>query len=278
MKRLTRKQKILRNLTLFPLLVLFLWGAFGFSPLTAEAMCRRMSSQLLLPPLEPLCVERARDDYFRDGEFFKRRYTFVVAKAGEEYVDFLYTRTNLLTSIPAPYRRLSPQKDSLCTAWMENVYWAGPFQDAASAALTASFRRNYAFDLANTRKAWERAREAGEDVSPERPDAPEDPGETVTFTVQGRRLNGELFAFDFTQGGDPDKLWWTRVGDITNPGSIYEAVAAWYWIPNDAGGASLLHRDIPLTLTLYDSQGNILDTRESVLETYTFSYPTWPDY
>lgn len=279
MKRLTRKQKILRNLILLPLLVLLLWGALGFSPLTAAAMCRHMSSQFLLPPMEPIYVGRAMDPYSRDGEFFKRRYTFVIAKTGEEYMDFLYERSTLLTSRISPYRYfLTPQKDSLCAVWKENVYWAGPFQDAASATLTASFRRDFAKDLAETWEAWEAARKAGEDVSPERPDEPEGPGETVTFTVQGRRLGDEIFAFDYTEGGDPDKLWWYRADEIGEPASLYEAVAAWYWLEHDGGAFSLLHTDIALTLTLYDGQGNLLDTRESALDTYEFNDPMSPRY
>lgn len=86
--RLNRKQKVIRNLLVSVLLLLLLWAAYGFPPYTVAGMCRQVERQYLLDAVEPLYVLKDKQEF--SGDLIATTYTYVLAKAGDEYLEFQY--------------------------------------------------------------------------------------------------------------------------------------------------------------------------------------------
>lgn len=131
MMRLSRKQKIVRNVFLCAVSGVLLYILLDSPAYTVAGMCRRVQRDYLLPTMEPVYVEQT--DHVYNGWMFKTRFTFVIAKAGEEYVSFRY-QTHLLHSERDTFRDVVIQKEALCTARGGSLYAASErLKDAANA-------------------------------------------------------------------------------------------------------------------------------------------------
>ena len=87
------------------------------------------------------------------------------------------------------------------------------------------------------------------------------------FELTGQRLTEEVFAFDYNNGEgevfafdlDEKPEEEMTLGDI----SMY-----WYRTPFGEGGYSYDHADLPVTVTLYDASGAVIDTLNLEVGTY----------
>lgn len=131
MIRLNRKQKIICNTLLCVICALALYALLDSPAYTVAGMCHRMQRDYLLPELEPVYVER---QYLRySGEVLQTRVTFVIAKAGEDYISFGY-QTHLLHSKRNVFRNVGLEKGGLCAAKAGTLYVASEKLEEAESA------------------------------------------------------------------------------------------------------------------------------------------------
>lgn len=168
----------------------------------------------------------------RDGDWLNMN-TYGIARDGEDYVSFEYEQY-LLQNRASVSRQTRLGKGFLCQARLGTIYGAGT-----------------AFRQAETAEA-----------------VVETSGKT--FTLPGKRLGEEVFAFDYLaenhRNAQLSEVPWQDL-DLRN------AVELWYW-DRTVSGNTLRHEEIPCTLTLYDSRGEILETMETQVETYDI----WMDW
>lgn len=228
---LNRKQKIVGNIVLCILMLLGIYAAMDFPPYTVKAMCEREQADFLLEDeIEPLYVLKEKHSY--SGDMFKRRFTFIIGRSGENYIAFQYD-WYLLNNEWDAVRGGDIAKGALCTARNGTMYIAGDFAGAASA--TAVVRA-----------------EKGE--------------KSRDFILEGERLDDEVFGFDVTNG--TGNVWYhDSLAKSEDEMSLCDIAQYWYRTPRD-GGYSLDHADLPVTLTLYDEAGRELNTLSLTVATY----------
>lgn len=117
--------------------------------------------------IEPLHVRHERYGY--SGDWVYRVRTFILAKSGETYASFLYSRNLLQNEIDYHYTPKIEQ-NALCAAWNGTIYAAGPFAEADSAILEIEA------ELRNRDKVLK----------------------SKTFTIAGERLENEVFGFPYS--------------------------------------------------------------------------------
>lgn len=202
--RLSRKQKIVRNLMACGLLTLLLYILLGCPPLTVRGMLARTQRDYLLPELEEVYVIKSR--YQANYDLIRSRYTFIFAQAGEEYVSFGY-RTHLLDSKRDVFRDVKLQKSALCVAGGMTVYVVSEKLREADSAVALV------------------------ETSPAQYTAAADQPNGGTYTLEGERLNEQMFTFSYAGT------------------ELTMGLGAWYQ-PDT----------VPVTVMLYDADGGVLDT------------------
>lgn len=231
--RLNRKQKIFRNLLVSLLALVLAWAADGFPPYTVAGMCRRAERQYLLEEVEPLYVLNNQIDY--SGEWLDTHCTYVLAKAGETYLEFQYERHLLQGHFTEPRSsRGNIAKGALCAARNGILYVAGPLADAASAKAVVTVKG----------------------------DVPGKPA-SMNFTFAGERLAEEVFGFSYYEGD-------ARFHSFDFDGEYDLIEAAWDYHSTTyyGGGRGLNHVEMPCTVTLYDEAGAVLDVWKLTIGTY----------
>lgn len=243
--RLNRKQKIVRNLLVCLLLAAATYAALGFPPYTVRGMLERTERRYLLSDLEPLLVKRERIDY--SNELLDTHETYLLAKTGNTYIFTKYTR-HFLAVEPGYSDKLKMGRDFLCAAQGGCLYLAGEFPDDASAVMrvTAEKREMY-YDRDRKLLGIER-------------------GPARTFTYQGERLGEELFEFRYME--EDDFSW--ALPDL--PESEYhlgQTAREWYSSYMEGiDGRGVDHADLPVTVTLYNGEGEVLDTLDFTISNY----------
>lgn len=227
--KLNRKQKILRNFLICLLLCLAIHAAVGFPPYTVEGMCAQVARDYLLPEVEPIYVHREKHKYSDD--MFHRTYTYVVARCEDHYLAFLYDR-DLLTNRREPFYGVELEQGVLCTARKGMLYAAGDFDAVASAEMVVTATNGT---------------------------------ESRDFHFTGERLADDLFGFRYSEGDG----WFFHLEEKkAEEMDLAEIARYWYRTPHGNGGYSYDHAELPLTLTLYDQDGEVLDTVERSVDTY----------
>ena len=231
--RLNRKQKIFRNVLCCLALILLTYAALGFPPYTVRGMCQRERREMLLPELEPVYVLKEKHEYSDD--WFKRQYTFIIARCEDTYVSFQYDRHGLQNA-PDLVRRtdFTEGKGGLCVARRGIMYVAGDFKEiaSASAVVRASNGTKYR-----------------------------------DFELTGQRLTEEVFAFDYNNG-EGDVFSFFLDEKTEEEMTLGEIAMYWYRTPVGDNGYSYDHADLPVTVTLYDESGAVLDTLNMEVGTY----------
>lgn len=248
--KLNRKQRTARNLLLCLLLLAVCYVSLGAPAYTVRAKCRQMEREYLLKePLEPLFSRREDSPYTNDRA---RSDTFIIARSGDSYLSFVSERNGLVTqSGPRIMPKLA--NEVLCAAFRGTLYVAGDFERAVAAeAVVETEQTTLLYDP-----------DTGERTVTYGP-------EQRTFTYSGERLGDELFAFQY-EGEDHQTatFGWVAEADY----DLGNVASEWYSgrFVNDTGGRSLLHADLPVTVTLYDGAGAVLETLDLTVDTYELS-------
>ena len=228
-----RKQKILRNGLCCLGLILLTYASLGFPPYTVRGMCERERREMLLPELEPVYVLKEKHEY--SGDWRKRQYTFIIARCEDTYVSFQYDRHGLQNT-PGPIRRtdLAKGKGALCTARRGIMYVVGDLKDASSASAVVR--------ASNGTKVRD-------------------------FELTGQRLNEEMFVFDYNNG-EGEVFSFFLDEKTEEEMTLGEISMYWYRTPIGDSGYSYDHADLPVTVTLYDESGAVLDTLNMEVGTY----------
>lgn len=236
--RLNRKQKILRNSLFCLVLILLTYAALGFPPYTVKGMCERQRREMLLPELEPIYVLKEKHEYSDD--WFKRQYTFIIARCEDTYMSFQYDRSGLQNT--TQYTRdldISKGRGALCMARAGIMYVAGDFKDVHSAAAVVRATNGT---------------------------------EYRDFHLEGQRLSEEVFGFDYTDG--QGAVYFFYLDDKTEEEmNLGEISMYWYRTPHGDNGYSYDRADLPVTVTLYDEEGGVVDTL--YLEVGTYDLHSW---
>ena len=236
--RLTRGQKTLRNALLCILLAALVYAMLGFPPYTVRGMLDRVERRYLLSDLEPVLVEKSSMRY--SNRFLAHHVTYLIARTGDTYISTDFTRHGL--EVWPEYRRsLNMSRGALCMGLNGTLYVAGEFADAASASAEVTAQR--------TTRMYDPDTEEYELII----------GERKTFTYQGGKASDALFAFRLREGTGWDS------------GGLEEVSREWYSarvIGDTSGAKGILHRDLPVRVTLYDEAGGILDTLELAIDNY----------
>ena len=228
--RLSRTQKTIRNLLISVLLLTIAWVSLGFPPYTVGGMCRRVARERLLEDLEPLYVLRER--YHYSSDWYNTKFTYVLARAGDEYIEFQYEQDLLKNQTYAP-RGGEIARKTLCTARMGTMYVAGALPPKTASA------------------AAEIVLKEGE-------------GESAPVT---HRLTGELLAEDVLGFWYADDMFY-NFPPYQDEDDLVELVWDYHSRKHDSGGRGLLHAELPCTVTLYDEAGEPLEVRETTIGTY----------
>ena len=138
MRHWNRGRKTVRNFLLALLLVFLVYASQGFPPYTVQGMCRQMQNDYLLEDLEPLYAQR---DWLHYTANKYQRRTMVAARSGETYTIFRYEDSLLGSHLD--WSDLSPVfgEGAVCTARNGTIYAAGPFENAATAAIVVRTER-----------------------------------------------------------------------------------------------------------------------------------------
>lgn len=243
--RLNRKQKIVRNLLVCLLLAAVTYAALGFPPYTVQGMLERTERRYLLSDLEPLLVKRERIDY--SNKLLDTHETYLLAKTENTYIFTKFER-HFLAVKPGYSDKLKMGRDFLCAAQGGCLYLAGEFPDDASAVMQVTVeKREMYYDKDRNLIRTEQ-------------------GPARTFTYQGERLGEELFEFRYME---EDGFPWA-LSDL--PESEYhlgQAAHEWYsTYVEGSGGSGVHHADLPVTVTLYDGKGEVLDTLDFTISNY----------
>lgn len=237
-----RGQKTIRNFLLCALLGALVYAMLGFPPYTVRGMLDRVERQYLLSDLEPVLAEQASKRY--SNRWFARRITCLIARSGDTFVSTDFTRQGLEVW-PERRQSLKMAQGAICTAFEGTLYAAGDFQDAASASVAVTARRTTRIYDPDTDTYEMRM------------------GKEETFSYQGEKVSGELFSFRYRE---EDIDVWGAWGPNTGlEGAAYN----WYSGYVKGGeGRGVLHRDLPVKVTLYDEAGGVLDTLELSIDNY----------
>ena len=231
--RLTRGQRIVRNLLVSLLLGVLLYVLLWFPPYTVRGMLGRVERRYLLSDLEPVLVEWRSLRY--SNELLPHQFIYLIARSGETYIATEFSRHGL--EVQAEWRSLlTMSRNALCMG----LDVAGEFADAASASAEVTAQR--------TTRMYDPDTEEYELII----------GERKTFTYQGGKASDALFAFRLRETG-----W--------DSGGLEEVSREWYSarvIGDTSGARGILHRDLPVRVTLYDEAGGILDTLELAIDNY----------
>lgn len=226
--KLNRKQKILRNFLICLLLCLAIHAAMGFPPYTVQGMCDQVARDYLLPEAEPIYVHTEKHKY--SGDAFNRTYTYIVARCEDHYLAFLYDRDLLMNRREAFYG-VELEQDVLCTARKGMLYAAGDFEEVASAEMVVTAANGT---------------------------------ETKVFHFVGERLADDLFGFRYSE---EDGRWQLEEIPVEEM-DLSQIARYWYRTPYGDSGYSYDHAELPLTLTLYNEEGEVLRTVERSVGTY----------
>lgn len=241
--KLNRGQKTARNLALCALLGALVYAMLGFPPYTVRGMLDRLEREYFLSDVEPLLVER--ESYRSSSDLFARHITYVLARSGDTYVCASWCR-DFLEVRPQLGRNLEMSRGSLCTALDGNLYVLGSFEEAASAAAEVTLERTtQIFD-------------------PETEECETTFGERRTYTYQGEKVNGEVFRFRYREEGEHR---WDYVSLTSLASEWYRRYQKGDW----DDGYSILHADLPVRVTLYGGDGEVLETLELTVDSYEFS-------
>lgn len=246
--KLNRKQRTARNLLLCLLLLAVCYVSLGSPAYTVRAKCRQMEREYLLKePLEPIFSQHSPSPYTND---WARSYTFIIARSGDSYLSFSSERDGLVTqNDPRSLPKLS--NEVLCAAFRGTLYVAGDFGAAASAeAVVETEQTTLLYDP----DTGERTVSYG-------------PGQR-TFTYAGEKLGDELFAFQY-EGEDHQTATFGWVAETDY--DLGNVASEWYssrFVNNDTGGRGILHADLPVTVTLYDGAGAVMETLDLTVDTY----------
>ena len=227
--RLNRTQKTIRNLLISALLLAAAWVSLGFPPYTVGGMCRRVARERLLEDLEPLYV--LREAYHYSSDWYNTHFTYVLARAGDEYIEFQYERDLLKNQTYAP-RGGEIAKGTLCTGREGTMYVAGDFPtETASAAAEIVLK--------------------------------EGEGESAPVT---HRLTGELLTEDVLGFWYADDMF-SNFPPFQEEKDLVDLV--WdYHSREHGGGRGLLHAELPCTVTLFNETGEPLEVLELTIGTY----------
>lgn len=132
-------------------------------------------------------------------------------------------------------------RDALCMGLDGTLYVAGEFTDAVSASAEVTAEQ--------TTRMYDPDRKEYELIV----------GERKTFTYQGEKVSDALFAFRLREGNGWDS------------GGLEEVSIEWYGgyvVGDTTGSRSILHRDLPVRVTLYGEDGGVLDTLELAIGNY----------
>ena len=236
--RLTRGQKIGRNLLLSVLLGAVLYVLLWFPPCTVRGMLDRVERQYLLSDLEPVLVERKSLLY--SNEWLSTHFTYLIARSGETYIATEFSRHGL--EVRSEWRSLlKMSREVLCMGLDGTLYVAGEFTDAASASMEVTAER--------TTRMYDPDTEEYNLII----------GERKTFTYEGEKAGDALFTFRLRKGTGWDH------------GGLEEVSREWYSarvIGDTTGARGILHRDLPVRATLYGQDGGVLDTLELAIVNY----------
>ena len=236
--RLTRGQRTVRNLLVSLLLGVLLYVLLWFPPYTVRGMLERVERRYLLSDLEPVLVERRSLRY--SNELLPHQFIYLIARSGETYIATEFSRHGL--EVQAEWRSLlTMSRNALCMGLDGTLYVAGEFADAASASAEVTAQR--------TTRMYDPDTEEYELII----------GERKTFTYQGGKASDALFAFRLREGTGWDS------------GGLEEVSREWYSarvIGDTSGARGILHRDLPVRVTLYDEAGGISDTLELAIDNY----------
>lgn len=240
--RLNRGQKTARNLILCGLLGALIYAMLGFPPYTVRGMLDRVERAWLLSDLEPLLVERKSFRY--SGDLVPWRTTYVLARTGDTYVCVSASR-HFLEVWPERGRNLKMSRGTLCTAIDGNLYVTGSFAGAASAAAEVTLERiTQVYD-------------------PDTEECETTFGEKRTYTYPGEKVNDGVFRFRYRGEGESRH-------DYTSLTSLSSQWYRRYQKGDLYGGYGILHADIPVKVTLYGQDGDVLETLELRVDNYEF--------
>ena len=242
--RLTRGQKTVRNLLLCALLAVLVYALLGFPPYTVRGMLDRVERRYLLSDLEPVLVERNAWRY--SGDLLAHHATYLIARTGDTYVSTNFVRHGL--EVRTEYWR-APNlgRGALCMGLNGTLYVAGDFAEAASASAEVTARR--------TTRVYD----------PETGEYQLTFGEQRTFAYSGEKASDALFTFYYRED-DPDT--WGVWGPCTGlEGAAYNWYSG-YTKGDQSGGRGILHGDLPVKVTLYGTEGGVLNTLELSIDNY----------
>lgn len=240
--RLNRGQKTVRNLVLCALLGALIYAMLGFPPYTVRGILDRAERRYFLSDLEPVLVEKKTFRY--SDELFAWHTTYVLARTGDTYVCVSSSR-RFLEVQPERGRNLTMRRDTLCTAIDGSLYVMGSFEDAASAKAEVTVER--------TTQVYD----------PETEECETTFGAKAVYTYPGEKVNGEVFRFHY-RGEEDDRY---------DNASLTSRSSQWYrrYQKGDlTGGYGILHVDLPVTVTLYGGDGEVLETLELTVDNYEF--------
>ena len=240
--RLNRGQKTARNLLLCALLGALVYATLGFPPCTVRGMLARTERRYLLSDLEPVLVVKKTFRY--SDEFIPWRTTYLFARTGDAYVCTSWSR-HFLEVQQQRGRAPNISRDALCTAIDGNLYVLGSFEEASSAAVEVTVER--------TTQVYD----------PETEECETTFGEKKTYTYPGEKVNGEAFRFRYREEGE-------HLHDYTSLTSLSSQRYRFYQ-KGERDGYSILHADLPVRVTLYGGDGEVLETLELTVDNYEFS-------
>ena len=190
-------------------------------------------------------MKRERIDY--SNELLDTHKTYLLARTGNTYIFTEYTR-HFLAVKPGYSDKLKMGRDSLCVAQGGCLYLAGEFPADASAVIQVTAEKTVRYcdkdrNLIRTEQ-----------------------GPVRTFTYQGERLREELFEFRYME---EDGFPWTLPVQPESEYHLGQAAHEWYsTYVEGSGGTGVHHADLPVTVTLYDGKGEVLDTLDFTISNY----------
>lgn len=246
--RLTRKQKLLRNLLLCLLLGLAVYAMLGFPPYTVRGMLEDVERRYLLSDLELVRVERDQIKY--SNELFPWHTTYLMARTGDTWLWTSFSR-HLLEVRPDYRGGFKMERGGLCAAHDGTLYIGGDFGDAASAQVEVTVEK------------------ITQVLDPDTGDCEITVQEGRTFAYEGERAGDDLFTCRYREG---EWQVWRHMFDRI-PEEEYgleEAAESWYrcYIRGGGSGSSWIHADLPVKVTLYDGSGAVLEVLELSIDTY----------
>jgi hypothetical protein len=87
------------------------------------------------------------------------------------------------------------------------------------------------------------------------------------FELTGQRLNEEMFVFDYNNG-EGEVFSFFLDEKTEEEMTLGEIAMYWYRTPIGDNGYSYDHADLPVTVTLYDEDGAVVDTLHLDVGTY----------